>query len=171
MVLNGHPLLKVAPIKDMIPHKVKHNGVSHGLAEVGYDIRLKQDIHFKCPVYNMGGSLVQPPAVFINNTDAEYGRFTIASAIEEFDMPMHLMGIVNDKSTWARKGISVFNTVIEPGFRGGLTLELVFHGNEDIHIPAGSGIAQVIFHDLTESACYNGKYQDQSTNPEPSRFE
>lgn len=169
MVLNGHPLLKVAPIKDMIPHKVKHNGVSHGLAEVGYDIRLKQDIRV---MPQKDGSLII--SVLEPDRDiatATTGRFTIASAIEEFDMPMHLMGIVHDKSTWARKGISVFNTVIEPGFRGGLTLELVFHGNEDIHIPAGTGIAQVIFHDLTESACYNGKYQNQSTNPEPSRFD
>ena len=172
MVLNGHPLLKVAPIKDMIPHKVKHNGVSHGLAEVGYDIRLKQDIRFHPLECSTKGEILAYPLISIDSVPGDpYCRFCIASAIEEFDMPMHLMGIVHDKSTWARKGISVFNTVIEPGWKGYLTLELVFHGNEDIHIPAGTGIAQVIFHDLTESACYSGKYQNQEDRPVPSKYE
>ena len=99
----------------------------------------------------------------------DYGRFTLASAIEEFDMPDCLVGIVHDKSTWARKGLSVFNTVIEPGFKGGLTLELVYHGNTELIIPAGSGIAQVLFHKISRPARYEGKYQGQSSDPEPAR--
>lgn len=69
-------------------------------------------------------------------------------------MPENLVGIVHDKSTLARKGLSVFNTVIEPGWKGFLTLELVYHGSEDFHIPAGSGIAQVLFHELAIPALY-----------------
>ena len=84
-------------------------------------------------------------------------------------MPNCLVGIVHDKSTWARRGLSVFNTVIEPGFKGGLTLELVFHGSGELTIPAGSGIAQVLFHTIAEPAEYTGKYQFQSTDPEPAR--
>ena len=80
-------------------------------------------------------------------------------------MPNDLVGIVHDKSTWARFGLSVFNTVIEPGWHGFLTLELVYHGNGDLFIPAGSGIAQVVFHETTCAAAYNGKYQRQSQGP------
>ncbi len=80
-------------------------------------------------------------------------------------MPPYLVGIVHDKSTWARRGLSVFNTVIEPGWRGFLTLELVYHGGDRLHIPAGAGIAQVIFHDLASPAAYDGKYQDQADQP------
>jgi dCTP deaminase len=75
----------------------------------------------------------------------------LASAIEEFDMPNNLIGIVHDKSTWARRGLSVFNTVIESGWKGFLTLELVYHGDEELIIPAGAGIAQVMFHQTMDS--------------------
>ena len=93
------------------------------------------------------------------------GRMVLASAIEEFDMPASLVGVVHDKSTWARQGLSVFITVIEPGWIGFLTLELVYHGNEDLIIPAGSGIAQVIFHEVTDLVKYNGRYQNQANKP------
>jgi len=66
--------------------------------------------------------------------------------------------------------VSVFNTVIEPGWRGWLTLELVYHGWKPLRIPAGAGIAQAIFHRIEEPASYgNGKYQDQEDRPIEAR--
>lgn len=162
MIINGRALLEAAPILNMETGKKTLHGVSYGLAEAGYDIRLKQDVKF-CPG-SMGSLIVESEDL------VRAGKFFLGSSIEEFNMPKNLVGIVHDKSTWARKGLSVFNTVIEPGFRGGLTLELVYHGIEELHIPAGSGIAQVIFSELAQEAEYKGKYQHQSTNPEPARF-
>jgi dCTP deaminase len=161
MIINHTELLIQAPIKDMLTEKHRENGVSHGLAEVGYDIRIKQDINF------YPGSLARV-TIYDPSTDEETyedGCFALASAIEEFQMPNHLMGVVHDKSSWARKGLSVFNTVIEPGWRGFLTLELVYHGREPLHIPAEAGIAQVVFHQLATHAEYDGKYQDQADKP------
>lgn len=156
MAVNGQTLLDLAPIKDMLRTKEKYYGVSHGLGEAGYDIRIKQNVQFSKGIVVVDGF-------------PSYGKFALASAIEEFDMPNCLVGIVHDKSTWARKGLSVFNTVIEPGWKGFLTLELVYHGDKDLHIPAGSGIAQVIFHELTDRAEYSGKYQHQADEPVPAR--
>lgn len=167
MVINQYLLLERAPIKDMLRQKVTHNGVSHGLSEVGYDIRLKQTICFVPSCLGFGYVKREEPN---GECVQEDGNFIIGSAIEEFQMPDNLMGIVHDKSTWARKGLSVFNTVIEPGFRGGLTLELVYNGQESLLLEAGTGIAQVIFHDVQVPCQYAGKYQDQSLNPEPARF-
>ncbi len=152
MIINGVALLRAAPIKDMLTTKVRDTATSHGLAEAGYDIRIKQDVTFSSA------------GVWV---DGEYqpGNFTIASAIEEFDMPTDMVGVVHDKSTWARRGLSVFNTVLEPGWRGFLTLELVYHGRGELHIPAGSGIAQVLFHQTEISTSYNGKYQNQADKP------
>ena len=162
-VINGKTLLAKAPIRGMVPRKLKAHGTSYGLGEAGFDIRIRQEIIFK-PGMTMG------PTIEVNG-QLEHGRFTLASAIEEFDMPADLVGVVHDKSTWARQGLSVFNTVIEPGFKGGLTLELVFHGNKELIIPAGSGIAQVIFSTLAHDARYSGKYQGQSTDPVPAKFD
>lgn len=166
MIINQHELLELAPIKNMVGTKQKSNSVSWGLSEAGYDICIKQDIHFKPNPFFQ----VQMDCS-VNGVITRGTKFTLASAIEEFDMPDCLVGIVHDKSTWARKGLSVFNTVIEPGWKGFLTLELVYHGNEELIIPAGSGIAQVIFHRTSNKVKYTGKYQNQENKPVASKFE
>lgn len=162
ILAGGSSLGSHAPIKNMLLTKERAHGVSHGLAEVGYDIRIKQDITF---MPGLGHVLISTDD---DGIAVKVGRFVLASAIEEFDMPNDLVGIVHDKSTWARHGLSVFNTVIEPGWKGFLTLELVYHGQEELHIPAGAGIAQVIFHELMHSAAYEGRYQNQADEPTPA---
>lgn len=152
MIVNRFDLIDAAPIKDMITEKRREHGVSWGLSEAGYDIRIKQDI-----VFDRG--------VFVDGVHTATGNFIIASAIELFQMPSNLVGIVHDKSTWARQGLSVLNTVIENGWKGYLTLELVHHGRDVLHIPAGAGIAQVVFHHTTQHTVYDGKYQNQDDRP------
>ena len=148
-ICNGKALLAAAPMSPMIGHKVVEHGVSHGLSFAGYDIRIRQSV-----------------------TLSSDNRFALASTAERFQMPANLVGIVHDKSTWARQALSVFNTVIEPGWHGdALTLELVYHGNGELHIPAGAGIAQVLFHRIEEPAQYSGKYQWQSAEPTPAIME
>lgn len=156
MVVNGQPLVEIAPIKNMLREKETHLGLSHGLSEVGYDIRISQTVSFK-----PSGNTVQRVSAKGKMEQTSWGKFMLASAMEEFAMPTDLYGVVHDKSTWARRGLSVFNTIIEPGWKGFLTLELVHHGSEDLVIHAGCGIAQVIFHKTLTKAAYRGKYQNQ----------
>ncbi len=153
MIINRHALLRAAPIKDMLTEKVRGEVTSHGLSEAGYDIRIKQSVSFE-----------RGQRVWVNGVSCG-GSFALASTIEEFQMPTDMVGVVHDKSTWARKGLSVFNTVIEPGWSGFLTLELVYHGRDHLYIPAGSGIAQVLFHNTAVTASYDGKYQNQADEP------
>ena len=160
MVINAGHLMAAAPIKGMLPEKYKEHGVSFGLSEAGYDIRIKQNITFV-----PDGASCRVGVMYPDGPDFSEGRFILASTMEEFQMPTHLVGIVHDKSTWARRGLSVFNTVIEPGWKGFLTLELVYHGNSELIIPAGAGIAQVIFHHTSNEAAYDGKYQHQANRP------
>jgi dCTP deaminase len=148
MIVNGSKLLTASPVEPMMKIKMKKRGVSFGLSEAGYDIRIAQDI-----------------------TLHPLKRFALASTVEHFAMPDNLIGVVHDKSTWARRGLSVFNTVIESGWRGWLTLELVYHGWGVLRIPAGAGIAQVLFHQTMEKALYTGKYQHQPNEPVGARYE
>jgi dCTP deaminase len=142
MVINRDHLLQAKPFDAMFAEKQTGELVSHGMSEAGYDIRIKQ------------GMTLHP-----------LKRFAIASSVERFEMPINIMAIVHDKSSWARRGLSVFNTVIEPGWCGWLTIEMVYHGWKPLHIPAGSGIAQVIFHELSVPVAYSGRYQDQPDRP------
>lgn len=161
MAVNRQSLLDLAPIENMLPVKVYDHGVSHGMSEAGYDIRIKQEIEFITDDFG-------PVIIRQDGETTKLGRFILASAMERFRMPPNLLGIVHDKSTWARQGLSVFNTVIEPGWEGYLTLELVYHGEEPLVIPAGSGIAQVVFHEVTDPTTYSGRYQNQEDKPVPA---
>ena len=141
-VINGVTLFRRQPVSPMMQDKRVTNGITHGLGEAGYDIRIAQNV-----------------------TLHPFRRFRLVSSVERFRMPEDLIGIVHDKSSWARRGLSVFNTVIEPGWKGYLTLELVYHGWIPLSIEAGTGIAQVVFHILENRAAYNGKYQHQPNRP------
>lgn len=143
MIINQTALLEAAPIRNMVREKRKHLGFSWGLTECGYDIRLKQDV-----------------TMFFGR------RFVLASSMEEFDMPDDLMGRILNKSTWARLGVDAsMTTNIEPGWRGYLTIELRYSRSKPIRIPAGVGIAQVIFERIHTPAYYAGKYQNQANKP------
>jgi dCTP deaminase len=170
MIVNGFSLLTAAPIHDMIPRKVSSPDfpTSYGLGEIGYDIRIKQDVHF------YPASRTFPNTVYVTDPTtkksfSKKGRFCLASSIEEFGMPDNLGAVGHDKSTYARMGVQVFNTVIEPGWNGFLTIELVFNGEEAVFIPAGTGIMQIIFHQLTDPTSYDGKYQGQADAPVPAK--
>ena len=142
MILSAQSIRERKPIKPFHERSIQ-SGMSFGLSHSGYDVRVAE-------------TLWLTP-----------GQFALASTIEEFDMPDDLVAMVHDKSTWARRGLSLFNTVIEPGWRGYLTLELVNHNSDTLRILAGDPIAQIVFMKLdqpTESP-YSGKYQNQRSGP------
>jgi len=93
--------------------------------------------------------------------------FILASAVERFSLPANVTAMVHDKSSLARRGIAVQNTLADAGFRGYLTLEITNHSAATIELPEGAAIAQVVFHFLDEpsEAPYRGKYQDQGPEP------
>ena len=141
-IINGSALLRAAPLSPMLATKERAHGVSHGCTECGYDVRLDQNV-----------------------TLHPLRRFVLASTLERFDMPDDLCGFVMGKSTWARRGVNVQATLIEPGWRGHLTLEIHLQSNRLIRIPRGAGIAAVLFAQLAEAATYSGHYQDQRRGP------
>ncbi len=131
--------------------------MTYGLGPAGYDIRAAEDM------------------------DLKPGAFELGSSMERFDMPLNVLGYVKDKSSWARKGLCVQNTVIEPGWCGFLTLEYTNHRPKihvkdpeyewpwnHIQIRAGDPIAQIVFHylDAPTMIPYKGKYQDQPAGPQ-----
>lgn len=124
-------------------------GKTYGLSSAGYDMRVAQQ-HILHP-----------------------GDFVLGSVMEHMNIPEGLMGIVHDKSSWARMGIAVQNTVIEPGWRGYLTVELSNHSKQIITIREGDPICQIIFHTLLEHTekPYRGKYQDQKQGPQEAIHE
>lgn len=137
------------------------NGKTFGLGAAGYDVR----VEFKAISRHRfhASKWCETPG----------SKFLLAATMERFLMPDNVMGIVHDKSSWARKGLTVQNTVIEPGWAGFLTLELTYHGEDELIVYSGDPIAQIVFHmldDITEQP-YDGKYQNQERGPQEARDE
>lgn len=151
MILSAQKIRRLCEVSNMItpfcPRTVI-NGKTFGLSGAGYDVRVE---------FEIGKLLNLAP-----------GGFALAATAEHFIMPNNVVGIVHDKSSWARKGLTVQNTVIEPGWRGYLTLELANHGPDDLVLTWHDPIAQIVFHWLDEPTCqpYEGKYQDQPRGPQ-----
>jgi dCTP deaminase len=93
--------------------------------------------------------------------------------MEKFNFPAWLCGSVLDKSSWARVGISAFNTHFDPGFCGYATLELVNLGPDPVEYLEGDPVCQFMFHLLDEPTemPYAGKYNQQPKEPVPARYE
>lgn len=91
---------------------------------------------------------------------ATKNEFILGRTRERFELPNDLMAFVQLRSTWARKGFMIPPTIVDAGFKGTITLELVSHADQPI--PLGERFAHMIFAKLTSpSEPYNGKYQNQ----------
>jgi dCTP deaminase len=149
VILSAQSIRRRAGMIEPFHERTVHRGMSYGLSHAGYDIRVLQTI------------VLQP------------GGFVLASTIEHFAIPSDLCAMVKDKSTWARRGLALQNTIAEPGWSGFLTLELSNHSHETIEILTGDPIAQMVFMRLDEptESPYAGKYQDQPNKPVPAVME
>lgn len=145
MILSAQSIRGRSGMIDPFVERALFGTLSYGLSPAGYDIRIAETL----TLYGHG--------------------FALASSIEQFDMPYDVLARVADKSTWARRGLCVQNTIIEPGWRGYLTLELTNHTEQPIELSVGMPIAQVIFELLDEPTAQpypeDGKYQDQQQGP------
>jgi dCTP deaminase len=100
------------------------------------------------------------------------GKSRLAHTVERFWIPHDLCGSVIDKSTWARVFMTAFNTHLDPGWEGYLTVELSNLGEEAIDIRPGDPLVQVKFELLDRPTClpYRGKYQGQENLPIGARY-
>ncbi|MGE3279701.1 MAG: dCTP deaminase [Alphaproteobacteria bacterium] len=132
--------VEIAPFVERTVHP--ETGMSYGLSIAGYDVRVREEVNL------------------------EPGRFMLASIIERIVMPRDVLANVADKSTLRRMGITLGNTIIEPGWHGYLTVEINNHGPGLVRLPAGSPIGQIIFYRV-DKPCrpYTGKYQGQGPAP------
>lgn len=145
----------ITPFNERIEIQRDSRTLSYGVSAAGYDVRIEFDSDRRKQTHLL--------------TD---GDFLLASTVEHFTMPNNVIGVVHDKSSWARLGLQVQNTVIEPGWKGFLTLELTFHAGENqlLRLHLDDPIAQIVFHEVQGSVIpYNGKYQNQKRGPQNAR--
>lgn len=87
----------------------------------------------------------------------------LLSTVEYLELPDNLMGFVELRSTWCRHGISIPPSIIDAGFKGTITLEVINHGPYPIKMKPGTRFAHVIFATTLNrvSNAYAGNYLGQ----------
>lgn len=165
-------------IEDLQP-STKHypNGnvcVSYGLGPAGYDVRLDSVYRTIKRTGGVGSGpiLIDPH----NHNEGHYeqheipksglillpGDFILGKAVENVNLPSNLVGKCLTKSTYARAGIYILTTTLQPGFSGSVVLEIINLGPVPVVLHPNVGIAQFEFHELNEMADrYDGNYQNQ----------
>lgn len=78
-------------------------------------------------------------------------QFTLGATLEFIRMPPHLGAYVVGRSSWGRIGLIVATAImVQPGYHGALTLELVNEGETPIALYPGLRVAQLAVHELTD---------------------
>ena len=124
--------------------------ISYGLSSYGYDLRVSDEFKVFTNVFN---TMVDPKAFdeksFVDiQTDiciVPPNSFALARSVEYFRIPRDVITICLGKSTYARCGIIVNVTPLEPEWEGHVTLEISNTTPLPARIYANEGLAQVLF--------------------------
>ena len=158
----------ISPFEDK---QVRADKISFGVSSYGYDARVSDE--FKI-FTNVNSEIVDPKnfksSNFITKNSSECiippNSFVLARTVEYFKIPKNVLVICLGKSTYARCGIIVNVTPLEPGWEGHVTLEFSNTTPLPAKIYANVGVAQFVFIKGNEDpavsyADRNGKYQGQ----------
>jgi dCTP deaminase len=162
-------------IEPFEPNQVRQSGdgriISYGTSSYGYDVRCASE--FK--VFTNINSTIVDPKQFDEKSFVDIhadvciippNSFALARTIEYFRIPRSVLTICLGKSTYARCGIIVNVTPLEPEWEGHVTLEFSNTTTLPAKIYANEGVAQMLFFEADEvcSTSYKdrgGKYQGQ----------
>jgi dCTP deaminase len=153
--------------------------ISAGLSSYGYDLRLAPDgFRVFSPIasaeidpknFDEESLISAPPRT--SEDGSKYWllpphSYALGVTVETFKMPRNVIAYCMGKSTYARSGLIVNTTPLEPGWRGRLVLEFSNSADLPVRIYSNEGIAQVTFFESDEDCDVSyadraGKYQDQ----------
>jgi dCTP deaminase len=158
-------------IEPFEPRQVRDGAISYGLSSFGYDIRVGEQYKVFTNVHSV---IVDPkkfdPRSFVD-IEGDHciippHSFALAATMEYFRIPSDVLVLCVGKSTYARCGIIVNVTPLEPEWCGYLTLEISNTTPLPAKIYSREGLAQLLFFQGDEVpeetyASREGKYQDQ----------
>lgn len=172
MVLPDHLIRKLAQEAGMIePCAEPTSGgiVSYGISSYGYDMRVADEFKVYRP---QPGQVVDPKQSRAGDFEDFKGdvlllppqTFCLGRSVEHFRIPRNVITVCTGKSTYARCGVLVNVTPLEPEWEGHVTMQIVNTTPVPVKIYANEGIAQVLFLQNTEMpqvsyADKGGKYQ------------
>lgn len=159
-------------IEPFIESQKREGVVSYGVSSYGYDARLAPE--FKI-FTNIDNAVIDPknfsPSSFVERTTdvciIPPNSFVLARTVEYFRIPQNCLVLCVGKSTYARCGIIVNVTPLEPGWEGHVTLELSNTTQLPAKVYAHEGVCQFLFfssdqYPVTSYKDRLGKYMNQT---------
>jgi dCTP deaminase len=153
------------------PGQVRAGVISYGVSSFGYDVRVADEYKVFTDVFSVVVDPKEFDARSFVDVKAEYciippRSFALARTLEYFRIPADVLVVCVGKSTYARCGIIVNVTPLEPEWCGHLTLEISNTTPLPAKIYSNEGLAQLLFFQGDETpeityASKSGKYQDQ----------
>ena len=158
-------------IDPFVDSQVKDGAVSYGVSSYGYDLRISDE--FK--IFTNINTTVVDPKRFDEQAFQDFkgdvcivppNSFALGRSVEYFRIPRNVLTICVGKSTYARCGIIINVTPLEPEWEGYVTMEISNTTPLPAKIYANEGIAQVLFLESDEDCLVSygdkkGKYQGQ----------
>ena len=158
----------IEPFSD---RQIREGVISYGVSSYGYDVRIAND--FK--IFTNINSTIVDPKNFDSRSFVDFvgdvcvippNSFALARTVEYFRIPRNVIVVALGKSTYARCGIILNVTPLEPEWEGIVTLEVSNTTPLPAKIYANEGIAQMLFFESDEEcevsyADKKGKYQGQ----------
>lgn len=170
-ILADWQIKKIVRIEPFAEESWRPGVISYGVSSYGYDVRLGRT--FKV-FTNFCNAVIDPknlaPSAFVDFEGdvctIPPNSFVLAESVEYFEIPRDVMATCLGKSTYARCGIIVNVTPLEPEWRGKITIEISNTTPLPARIYANEGIAQILFFKADQVceksyADKKGKYQDQ----------
>ena len=159
-------------IEPFEPELVRDGKISFGTSSFGYDFRLAEEIWLPAAAGDI--EVIDPKAAHARSfRTLESGEsasvpghgYVMARSLEYFRMPRDVLALCTGKSTYARCGLLVNITPLEPEWEGHLTFAILNPTPSPIRIYPGEGIAQAVFIEGAPPdvsyADRKGKYQSQ----------
>jgi len=168
-----------AMIEPFVDHQVRFNTfgakvISYGLSSFGYDVRLADEFRiFNSPSCDWIMDPHDPiphirpwTRMTANDIVISPNSMILGRTLEYIKMPVNGMAICLGKSTYARLGLIVNVTPLEPAWHGHITIELSNTTPQPLRVYANEGIAQLVFftgeRPTITYADRDGKYQGQT---------
>lgn len=171
-ILPDHRIEREVLISPFEPNASRPGVISYGVTSYGYDARVGR----KFKVFTNARCAVVDPKNFDPNSFVDIegdhclippNSFALAETVETFRIPRDVLAVCVGKSTYARCGIIVNVTPLEPEWHGKVTVEISNTTPLPAKIYAGEGIMQILFLRAdavcrTSYADRKGKYQGQT---------
>ena len=153
--------------RDEIRKRVEKDGLLEQfsidcLEGAGYDLRLNRAYRLSLGGFIGVRDRKTPDIEEMNFTTLSLspGEYVLVETLEKVNMPSDLSARILPRSSIFRCGCSLLNALVDPGFRGTLTLGLKNESQQEFRIERNAKIAQIMFEEVKgKTKEYNGKYQ------------